>query len=222
MLNRLLRFQLPIFHWQSAIAKRKNSSFERRLGDAELFMENAKLGRDHADALESQWTKIESQIAKESGLVLQWLVLLILINAGLVAAFAQFIGTLPTTQIIDASSGQTLARSLVYIALLFGIPITGILSSGFIVFAVTAAADQFEYLRQAYFSMAADFEKHGWPRPFGDENEDRRTSETARFTYRFYGRPTIIPRAFQIFWLVILVASIVIFLHAASMHFIAH
>ena len=143
------------------------------------------------------YSHIKDCVERESDLVIKWLTMLILINAGLIAALIQLYGI--------NTGGESLSESGQF-ALALIICVTGLVASGFIFFAIDASSDQFGYLRQEYESHEEVFKSLKLPRPFGDENSDKETKMFPAELYSFVGRPFVIPLMIAALWLVIMCA----------------
>lgn len=144
-----------------------------------------------SEATRSAYETIKACINRESDLVIRWLTMLVVINAGLMAGMLQLITNDPSIA-DDRLLGAIIA-------------VTAILSTGFIFFAIDAASDQFEYLRKRYLDEEQAYSKLGLPRPFGDENEEKRTKFFPRYFYKVMGKPFIIPTVILVLWLLALV-----------------
>jgi hypothetical protein len=162
---------------------------------------------------ESQlWEKFSQQVQKESGLFHSWLMLLVLVNAGLVAAFVSLLGD-------PLSAAQASNWTLFHVAIAILICGVGLLSSGYFHFALSAASERFEELRDAYLALEAEgrFVSYRFPRPFGDENEEPFNAPEKPGPsywlgvqlYNLVGKPEVIPRAFILGWFAIVVVAVV-------------
>jgi hypothetical protein len=148
------------------------------------------MNQDAKKDILSKYDTIKSCIEREGDLVIKWLTMLILINAGLFAALTQLYrqSALPATDV-------TFLCVIISFAALF--------ACGFIFFAIDASSDQFCYLRQEFDKHKTAFDNLGLPRPFGDENQERRTKLFPRPLYILMGKPFIIPAAVFTLWLAV-------------------
>ena len=143
---------------------------------------------NHADRL---WSQLRELIQKEDMLINNWISLLILVNAALIA------GLVSVNVTIIENNEKIDLFSLIFILM---ICMVGFMASGFFMYSLSAAWDQLEYLRRQYDSHYAIFLEFRFTRPFGDEFAEGRTAFLPKLIVYFFGKPYRFALIFVVFW----------------------